>query len=1022
MKRFVFCAVSALCGVAAASSLEITGNYAVAAEGETYDSVTISASATITGGTLSIADSGRISVTAGEVIINNAGLVVGSTSGNTVDVSVASGAILRVPAAISGPAGIMIGHPNPGTIYFSGANDFTGILSVTGGLFHAASDQAFGSADAPTYLTSYGSSTETAVLMFDGIDTSETFSYHTDISSGTYYHFYFSEGTTNFLRGAIKRLDGRGNCNFRANSRTVFYGDLNLNYWQIKADKTALVEFRGNVDATRYIPPNGTFEYYKRVSSSISGGYGIKFDGNCVHRMYATNVFAAADDSTSAYSGAYLYATTGSGVFDLNGYDQRVRGFCEIGTLVSVTSGVPATLHCDAVPRGVTVITNSFMYRGAVSFSVEGTTPMLFNNNSSSTGVLHLAVSGANVTLNGAGHWSGDLHVASGATQTLMTASALADSSVVNVDSGGVVSIPEEISLFVREIVVDGTEYKSPGTYGSAESGADTVLDCFIGKGFFTIAASESKVCKWNVEEGTTGARVSQSANWDEMPDFALGYDAGVFSQSGSSALVDVVASFNSISLLRPAGSSFTFEDGGGMLSVGAGGLTTGTGLNPAQEEPRCFTNNAALRLYASQTWNLSTNTSFVQNGPVSMAASSVFTLGGGGNMYMNASSPECKGELVVLPDCGGLHINADNALGSATLSIRTGRTMTGGFPLVQFHGVSISNEIVRTQDSQDAMVLGFEEGTTNEFFGPVNMVIIARPEMGRKCKVVFHGGLSGLDWRSGQMPGVSMVFTNTVCSELPAFDSSVYDSAPTIIDFWTSGNKMTKHAAYSGGFNIGGYFILRTHCDNAFVPSDNSTYPAFYFKKSNGYTPSLDLCGTVQNFGALYETENYLTATGAVTSASAGQLHVWQQHPHTATLLNTVLTNVVFTGGAGLTLEEGSLTFARVPCSTTGRVEVAGGTLTLNNSWTNAAAAEVIGGTMRLGRSDVFGRNTDVYLYSDGGTLELDPDTLQQIRWLYYDGRRMPLKEYSGGEYSISGTGKLVANGDGVRMLIIFR
>ena len=168
----VLAAGLAACGTLYASDKTISGNYTVAAGGESYDNVTVTATATISGGTLAIADGGTITVSAGTASFT-CPITMGTTSAGTVTIAPAAGATADFTGKISGPADIDIhAAANNGIVKFTSSDsDYDGNLTLTQGKFHAKGNGAFGSTNGTSTFIDLAASG--ACVYFDGFTTSE---------------------------------------------------------------------------------------------------------------------------------------------------------------------------------------------------------------------------------------------------------------------------------------------------------------------------------------------------------------------------------------------------------------------------------------------------------------------------------------------------------------------------------------------------------------------------------------------------------------------------------------------------------------------------------------------------------------------------------------------------------------------------------------------------------------------------------------------------------------------------------
>ena len=152
------------------ADLTVSGNYTVAAGGESYDNVTVTATATISGGTLAIADGGTITVSAGTASFT-CPITMGTTSAGMVTIAPAAGATADFTGKISGPADIDIhAAANNGIVKFTSSDsDYDGNLTLTQGAFRAKGDGAFGSTNGTSTFISLIKNE--AYVNFDGFST-----------------------------------------------------------------------------------------------------------------------------------------------------------------------------------------------------------------------------------------------------------------------------------------------------------------------------------------------------------------------------------------------------------------------------------------------------------------------------------------------------------------------------------------------------------------------------------------------------------------------------------------------------------------------------------------------------------------------------------------------------------------------------------------------------------------------------------------------------------------------------------
>jgi hypothetical protein len=149
------------------------------------------------------------------------------------------------------------------------------------------------------------------------------------------------------------------------------------------------------------------------------------------------------------------------------------------------------------------------------------------------------------------------------------------------------------------------------------------------------------------------------------------------------------------------------------------------------------------------------------------------------------------------------------------------------------------------------------------------------------------------------------------------------------------------------------------------------------------------DLCGCDQGVKSLGFTSKVYT----VTSDSPATLHMGGPAYN-----NDEITNLVsFTGAANFSYEGTAYLMHNTASTSTGTVQVANGTFALgpSGSWTNATAAIVTGGTLKLENGESFGRGTDMELAASGATVALDYDGLMRMNLLYVGGQKKPAGVY---------------------------
>ena len=987
-------------------SLTITDDYVVPAEGETCENLTIDATGkdgalTVSGGKLTV--QGNVCVTGGSVALAGELDLIGVKPTFTVD----EGAELHVNASIGGDADFTLW--TDGTTTFSAANTFTGELSIKGkGAFHAAHDLAFGSADKKTTFYSQAASGELK-FYFDGIDTAEPFESYL-IANGTSRVIFAADSET-VLRGLFANKGGYLCCQFNAGTHAVFSNDvLGVGYMSSSGIKTSVVDIWGTVESYRYPFNAGTYRFHHRVRDGMSADYGINpASSDCVYVMCATNVFAASDDATQAYAGAVLRFSSAS-TFDLNGYDQRINTMTG-GGKATVKSDTPAVLHIDTygtAPKEGNTFAGGF--GGVLTVSVEGPLPITFDGKSTTTGPL-IVNAGSSVTLGTSAIWGGSDVRVTGADARLKIVSpaALGREAVLTVADGGAVELAYDAQMAIGKIVVGSEELTEGGTYGAKGSGADHELDCLTGTGRFVLAAREAKTGTWNPPDAAADSKMSSPANWSgDVPEFASGLDRAIFSTVGESTVVDVDASFTGVTLTRPAGGTFTFDDGGGSLTLGVEGLVVANGSS----DSRSFTNNVATALAMSQTWDLpGTGTTLVVNAPISASDGVTLRVTGNGNLHLTRPNPDFLGQLVfdTTPAAKGcvVHVWDDLSLGAGALPVKMNAqsvAVTSEQVLrLYFHGDrTIANDIECNES--DAPTFTVEADSRVEFTGAVKFGTIVRPAMGSGSEVVFSGSFDTGCYRVAPPTGGKVVVSNSAPQRVGSFNGMIYSEAASqtgALEVHSPSNVWhgTYGIEYAGNIDVHLRAPEALHYD-AKLGKDRPHVRTGNYMDRWTY---IDLHGFDQSCADLQELVNSSSAWkdpashASFHSETPAQLHVHQNVAQT-------VTHLAFEGAAGLTMEpaDAALTLENIPSTTTGKLEIAGGTLNLSAAWPNASEVVVSAGALNLQTEKLFGRRTTALKLS-GGTLDLG-GTEQRVYEIWVDGKMLPSGEYTAASEELKG------------------
>jgi fibronectin-binding autotransporter adhesin len=277
------------------------------------------------------------------------------------DFYLGSNVILRIPAAIStGLGGVDVGFrlfsPSGGTLRLSGTNTYPGLTTIQGGTIIAANNAALGSSANGTRLLQNG-----RLLLLNSDIASESLIMDSDLVT-------LECGGTSSWGGNIT-LNGIGLFNagtgdvFRVTGAISGPGELRKTGGGIlRLAGTAANTFDGVAQVN-----SGTLELQKSagvtaIPNKLVVGLGGTPDSDVV-RLFANHQIA--DDA--------LVNLSGSGLFDLNGFSEMVRGVTNSGH-VALGSGV-LTITNESVARvfsGVISGTGQFIKQGAGPFTLAG--------------------------------------------------------------------------------------------------------------------------------------------------------------------------------------------------------------------------------------------------------------------------------------------------------------------------------------------------------------------------------------------------------------------------------------------------------------------------------------------------------------------------------------------------------------------------------------------------------------------------------------------------------------------------
>ena len=455
-----------MAAVCSGADLTVSGNYTVAAGGESYDNVTVTATATISGGPLAIADGGTIAVSAGTASFT-CPVTMGTSSSGTITIAPAAGTTADFTGKISGPADIDINAAAPsGVVKFtSSESDYDGNLTLTQGTFHAKGDKAFGSTNGTSTFVDLAATG--ACVYFDGFTTSE----HIILSQssptvGNGWHIervYFTADCTfngPFTDGPHKGSEWGWNF---TNGITVTFNGSFTGFGALMGayDSSCTATINFNCDPEY----NGTW-YWQGCTLNMRGrrsGTGAIALRGGTYNFYVPNHFVRASDN---YVVTMQSETAAAATFNLIEGEQTFLNMKKAensaATVITSSSGQRfklENLNADSAFAG--------RFRGNVDLAVYGNRTLTLSGQNDTTGTLALSNT-AKVVLASGADWRGKL-------------------AFQNADGTQLLTLNGDIS--VSGLRIAGTDMPD-GTYGSSSSSAPAAnrLSCFAGSGTVTVA------------------------------------------------------------------------------------------------------------------------------------------------------------------------------------------------------------------------------------------------------------------------------------------------------------------------------------------------------------------------------------------------------------------------------------------------------------------------------------------------------------------------------------------------------
>jgi autotransporter-associated beta strand protein len=654
-------------------------------------------------------------------------------------------------------------------------------------------------------------------------------------------------------------------------------------------------------------------------------------------------------------------AYSANGTLDLNGNSQTVsqlkRGTTAAGVRV-VTSSSPATLTVS----GSASTTYDGWLSGELGLTKAGSSTLTLSgpNNTFSGATV---VSGGTLDVSAASRLGNSASVqVTGGTLRLRSANAVLDTATLRIEDGTATVRVDGGSESVGALYLGGIR-QGPGTYGSTASGADVKNNTYFyssATGMVSVAFCEPGSV-WD-GGGATDTRFDQPNNWDtDWPPNLDGSAYIRFGVGGTLATLNTNAPVRG--LLFSSGEDFTLAAGGGVLTLGTGGLCA----LATNDAPHLYTVAAPVTLAADQAWGV-TNAgaglaTLVVSGPVADGASTFGIAKTGDGLLTLAGDSSYDGATAVASG-GGLRAEHDRALGSTNGNT----TVASGAWLEVGGGVSVSEPLALTADGTGgAGNLRATDGE-NAWSGPVTQTGAARVRVLDGARLTLSGGVKGstavyLAPDAGGELAVTGAPVNLGSS------GKVYANGAGTVALASAGNVF-------GTLEIAG-LTVRTDAPGTLPPATILAVGTAY--SANG---TLDLNGNSQTVSQL-KRGTTAAGTRVVTSSSPATLTV---SGSTGTTYYDALT-----GALGLT-KAGSATLVLSGANNTfsGATVVSGGTLEVGaaSRLGNSVSVRVTGGTLRLRNANAVPDTAAVRIDDGGAELRIDSG-IETVGALYLGDRR---------------------------------
>ena len=454
-------------------------------------------------------------------------------------------------------------------------------------------------------------------------------------------------------------------------------------------------------------------------------------------------------------------------------------------------------------------------------------------------------------------------------------------------------------------------------------------------------------------------------ANWDlDTLPFVEETAYVNFASGGSLATVNTNVYLDGISLHRAG--DFLLANGGGVLSLGAGGLRA---ANPGSDTSFTYTVAADITVATNQTWGVTNNNgsiaSLIVSGSIADGESAFgITKTGEGPLSLTGNNSYDGPTLVA--SGGVLRVTHNNALGSTNGNT----TVSNGAWLEVSGDVAVPEPLTLNGDA----AVGYagtlrSTGGTNSWSGAVSLATLARVRVLSGGSFALTGGVTGPNiYLSPEAESLLSI------SGLPLTVGAgkVYAHGQGVVAFGAAGNIWNT-------LEIGGATI-RTDVPNAFPPN-----AILSMGTATSLDATIDLNGNDQTVSQLKR--------GIVT---AGNRLVTSETPATLTVNYTTLSPTIYYDGqlgGSLSLTKcgaGHLQLLGTNNTFSGTVTVSNGTLTVGavSSLGFCTNVVVAGGLLKLPTVSVINDQATLSI-ADGAKVSLSAGLLETVRELVINGGR---------------------------------